>query len=42
MYYDDVQMQMEAKAWADRFNDRFGRKVAYVDIFVPRTLHFNF
>ncbi|KAJ1478397.1 hypothetical protein T484DRAFT_1817703, partial [Baffinella frigidus] len=26
VYFDDVQMQMEAKGWADRFNARFGRK----------------
>jgi hypothetical protein len=41
VYFDDVQMQMEAKGWADRFNERFGRKVvdflvAYVAELVER------
>jgi hypothetical protein len=41
IYFKDVEMQMEAKMWADRFNDKFGKKVvdflvAYVAELVER------
>ena len=42
VYYDDVAMQMEAKRYAEKFNDKFGKKVvdflvAYVAELVERT-----
>jgi len=41
VYFDDVEMQMEAKAWAEKFNEKFQKKivdflVAYVVELVDR------